>query len=361
MTTQIEKTKDLYIDYAISSFGAVTATGLSSILEGEISHDKVTRMLSQVNLSSKDLWLNVKDLVREKESEEEGVFIVDDSVEKKPFTDESPLVCYHYDHAEGRTIKGINFLTGLYHSQDVSLPVNVHIVTKPVLRKNKKTGKLKPKALFTKNYYFRGLVEQAVKNEIKFRYVLADSWFASAENMKFIQHKLNKLFVMPLKSNRKVALSPADKKQGKYVRVDSIAMEEKQVRTIWLESLDFPLAFAKQVFKNEDGSIGTLYLVSNNNDLSYEPITTLYKKRWNVECYHKSLKQNASLEKSPTKTPQTQINHFFLALFAYIRLERLKISSKINHFALKTKLYVKAIQHAFSELQDIRNLFYCVT
>ena len=76
-------------------------------------------------------------------------------------------------------------------------------------------------------------------------------------------------------------------------------MEENQTRTIWLESVDFPLAFAKQVFKNEDGSTGILYLVSNNNDLSYESITTIYKKRWNVECYHKSLKQNASLEKSP--------------------------------------------------------------
>ena len=355
MSIQIEKTKDLYIDYAISSFGAVTATGLSSILEGEISHDKVTRMLSEVNLSSKDLWLNVKGLVREKESEE-GVFVVDDSVEKKPFTDESPLICYHYDHAEGRTIKGINFLTGLYHSQDVSLPVGVHIVTKPVWRKDKKTGKLRRKALFTKNYHFRGLIKQAVQNTLKFRYVLADSWFASAENMKFIQHEVNKLFVMPLKCNRKVALSLADKKQGKYVRVDSIAMEENQVRTIWLESLDFPLVFAKQIFKNEDGSIGILYLVSNNIDLSYESITTIYKKRWNVECYHKSLKQNASLEKSPTKTPETQINHFFLALFAYIRLEKLKISTKTNHFALKTKLYVKAIQQAFSELQNIRYL-----
>ena len=335
MKIEIEKIKDLYIDYAISCFGAVTATGLSSILEGEISHDSVTRMLSQANLGSKDLWLNVKDLVREKESED-GVFVVDDSVEKKPFTDESPLICYHYDHAEGRTIKGINFLTGLYHSQDVSLPVGVHIVTKPVWKEDKKTGKLKRKALFTKNYHFRRLTEQAVQNTLKFRYVLADSWFASAENMKFIQYDVEKLFIMPLKSNRKVALSPADKKQGKYVRVDSIAMEENQIRTIWLESVDFPLVFAKQVFKNEDGSTGTLYLVSNNTDLSYESITTIYKKRWNVECYHKSLKQNASLEKSPTKTPETQINHFFLALFAYIRLERLKISTNTNHFALKT-------------------------
>jgi hypothetical protein len=39
--------QDLYIDYLISSFGAVTATNLSDILDGAISHDKVTRMLAQ--------------------------------------------------------------------------------------------------------------------------------------------------------------------------------------------------------------------------------------------------------------------------------------------------------------------------
>ena len=37
---------DLYTDYLLSSFGQVTATGLSSILEGSISYDKITRMLS---------------------------------------------------------------------------------------------------------------------------------------------------------------------------------------------------------------------------------------------------------------------------------------------------------------------------
>jgi hypothetical protein len=40
-------------------------------------------------------------------------------------------------------------------------------------------------------------------------------------------------------------------------------------------------------------------------------MVTSYRKRWNVEPYHKSLKQNASLEKSPTHTVVTQTNHFF--------------------------------------------------
>ena len=39
-------TLDLYTDYLLSSTGPTTATGLSRLLEGMLSHDHVTRWLS---------------------------------------------------------------------------------------------------------------------------------------------------------------------------------------------------------------------------------------------------------------------------------------------------------------------------
>ena len=39
------------------------------------------------------------------------------------------------------------------------------------------------------------------RNELKYRYVLADSWFSSSENMQFIHLDLNKHFIFALKSN----------------------------------------------------------------------------------------------------------------------------------------------------------------
>ncbi|SDX20715.1 hypothetical protein [Nitrosomonas communis] len=41
---------ELYTDYLISNNGYATATGLSSMLDGEISHDLVTRFLSEEEL-----------------------------------------------------------------------------------------------------------------------------------------------------------------------------------------------------------------------------------------------------------------------------------------------------------------------
>ena len=53
---------DLYRDYLISSFGQTTATGLSALLDGLISHDRIR------------------------------------------------IVCWHYDHAHECMVKGINFI-----------------------------------------------------------------------------------------------------------------------------------------------------------------------------------------------------------------------------------------------------------
>jgi len=65
------------------------------------------------------------------------------------------------------------------------------------------------------------------------------------------------------------------------------------------------------------------------------------------------LKQNASLERSPTQTVTTQANHFFAALCGYIKLELLKSSTRLNHFALKSKLYLHAIQSAYAALREL--------
>ena len=95
-----------------ASFEATTATGLSELLEGEVSHDQVSRYLAGKTKTAADLWGTVKSFVREVQSEA-GVLIIDDAIEEKPYTDENDIVCWPYDHSKERMRKGINFLTAL--------------------------------------------------------------------------------------------------------------------------------------------------------------------------------------------------------------------------------------------------------
>jgi len=350
-----QRIADLYSDYLLASFGATTATGLSELLEGEVSHDQVTRYLASTKKTASDLWRTVKSFVREVQAEA-VVLIIDDSIEEKPYTDENDSVCWHYDHSKDRLLKGSNFLTALYSSQGVRVPVGFHLVAKTEKYTDPKTRKEKRRSPVAKNESCRELIKQAVTNRIPFRFVLFDVWFASADTRVFIKQQQHRDFICPLKTNRKVALSRADKHQGRYLRVDTLELEAHAAKIIYLEGVDFPLLLVKQVFTNEDGSVGIRSLVSSDTTLSFADLTTTYHERWQVECYHKSLKQNVSLAKSPTQTVTTQTTHFFAALCGFIKLERLKMGTQLNHFTLKSKLYLNALHSAFSTLRALTPL-----
>jgi IS4 transposase len=168
--------------------------------------------------------------------------------------------------------------------------------------------------------------------------------------MKMVKRDLRRDLVMPLKCNRKVALSQAEKGRGQYVTVSALALPVDETREVWLEEVGFPLLLTKQIFTNEDGSQGTFYLVTGDLTIDPDRIQELYQRRWSAEVYHKSLKQNAALERSLTRTETTQRNHLFAGLCAYLKLGGLQWRMRLNHFASKSKIYTSAVKAAYSEL-----------
>jgi hypothetical protein len=344
---------DIYSEYLLSSFGQTTGTGLAGLLGESVSHDQIQRLLGKVKFESADLWEIVKPYIRQIQRND-GVLIIDDSIAEKPYTDENDIICWHYDHSQDRNVKGMNFVTCLYHANGYSLPVGFSVVAKTENYLDKKDGKPKRRSPVSKNRYYRDLLSAAAHNQIPFKYVLSDVWYSAAENMLFIKHELHKDFVMPLKANRKVALSLTAKQAGHWLRLDQLTLEPNTPTEIYLETVDFPLTLIKQVFANGDGSTGIQYLVSSDTTLSADQMSAIYRKRWNVEPYHKSLKQNASLEKSPTQTVISQSNHLFAALYAYIKLEWLAKTTHLTHFGLKAKLYVGALHSAFDTLRQLQ-------
>jgi len=344
---------ELYTDYLISTFGYATATGLSRMVEGQVSHDQITRFLSQEPYTSKDLWLQVKRTVRQVERED-GALIFDDTIQEKPYTDENEVMCWHYDHSKGRAVQGFNLLNCLYHVEGVSIPVAFELIKKPIEYCDLKTRKRKRASLVTKNELMREMTQVCVQNNLLFRYVLFDTWFASKENMRYIKETLKKDFICALKTNRLIALSEEDYQAKRFTRIEDLPWSEETVFTGWLKDVPFPVHFVRQVFVNKDGSTGFLYLACSDTTLTRKDILTTYQKRWPVEVFHKSLKQNAALGKAPVRRVVTQNNHVFASLYAVFKLECLKVKQKLNHFALRAHLYLKAIRVAFVELQALK-------
>ena len=346
---------DLYSDYLLYSNAQTTATGLSELLDGEISHDKITRFLSSELFDEKTLWKKTKKIVRTFE-EKNACIIFDDTVIEKPYMDENEIICWHFDSKEGRAVKGINLLSGFYSCENAGqilrLPISYRIIAKTEEYIDEKSGETKRKSPMTKNGMMQEMIKRHIQNQVLFKYILADSWFSSAENMRFIA-KRKKMFIFELKNNRMIALGVKERNEGAFARLDQAAIPEGEPVRVWIKDLEFSVSLFRQVFINKDGTRGERFLVSNDFTLTDEQFKTLYKKRWGVEEYHKSLKQNASIGGSPARTERTQGNHVFSAIYAYVKLEKLKLGTTLNHFALKTKIYTASMRTAMTKFQEL--------
>ena len=386
-------TLDLYTDYLISSTGQTSATGLSRLLDGQLSHDQVTSWLRSVELDSRQVWGHAKPLIRQAEraleTDDFAVLVVDDSILEKAHTDANALLCTHYDHSLGRYVKGLNFVSLLYVAGALSVPIAVELVEKTQAVTDAKMQKVSYKSPMMKNKMLRAMLRVA-QQQVAYRYLLADSWYASAENMNQVR-ELGHDFILALPTSRTVALSEVGRGNGEFQALDTLGFPDRQPLRVWLRGIAEAVLVVRQVFTNKDGSQGVLYLVSSDTSLTWEQITIIYQKRWKIEEYHRSLKQNTSMGcnpncriasparsaecaivgawadnnvnpaplpkggsdnlgctpsmgKSPTKTINTQAIHFFYSVLAYIKLEKIKLRLGIGHFRLKAHLYLRGLK-----------------
>lgn len=347
----MENLLDLYTDYLLTTANQATCTGLSDVLDGRISHDRFTRMLASGEIDSKRLWQQAKPIAEEMVDSGDCVVLgVDDTIQEKPYSQENELICWHFDHSKGRTVKGINLLSAVLATDELALPIGAEFICKSEVQ-IQSDGSERRCSPVTKNELFRNMLQVCWQN-CRFDYVAADSWFSSKENMEFITTKLNRAFVMAAKKNRLAALSEADKKAGGWARIETLARSDQPLK-VWLRGMDHPVLLFKQVFTNEDDSQGVRYLVASDLTLTAAKMIGIYQKRWKTEEYHKSIKHCSKLGASPAHTPVTQQAHCMAALMSYVKLEKLKLKNRSNHFALKTQIWVEATRQALQSMSKL--------
>ena len=192
---------ETYSNFLIANSGLAAVTRFSDSCGNLISHDKFTRFLNETELTSKHLWQLSKDLISQTNKNKKCRLVLDDSIIEKPYSKENDLICWNFSHAKGRHVKGIGLLTTLGVYEDAVVPVSYEIIRKDVRYCDLKLKKEKRKSLRSKNELARDMVKNAINNQLNFDYVLADSWFGSAETLDFI-HKNHKKFIFGIKGNR---------------------------------------------------------------------------------------------------------------------------------------------------------------
>ena len=286
------------------------------------AHDTISRFLANPDNApqSSDLWNAVKDHVGLEDS-----LIVDDTVLDKQRSKENELAHFHWSGNEHRKIRGISLVNLLATNGTYNLPIDYRIYEGGRAEKNK-------------NDHFQAMLETAKERGLKPRYVLADCWYGSLENMKKIV-SLGWKFIMGIKENRQV-----NETQGHYVAVSALDWKDRSVRKVWLKGLGFVMV-ARIVFANGD----TRYFCTNNLTLdTYDTFSHECKKRWKIEEFHRGIKQTTGIEKCYSILKRSQITHIFACFIAFVRFEIKRLRTDISWYEQKAQAIRLGIFHAFA-------------
>jgi len=297
-------TKRQYIEYLISTPANYTCANLAEHLEG-VSHDAVSDYLAQAKSTARQLWELVQPLLNDTT---EACMIVDDSVQDKRYSKQIELVRRQYSGAEGGLVRGIG-VVNLVHTDGTEggyYPIDYRIYAPQA------DGK-------SKNDHFRDMLIAAVSNKgIQAKRVLFDSWYASLSNLKLVI-RLGLVFVTTLKSNRLVSLS----KEGGYIHLAQIEWSEAQLLSgiiVKLKEMPFKVRLFKIVATNGDIE----WVITNGDrpdDTSAHSVQEENEVRWQVEQFHRELKQLTGSEACQCRKARSQRNHIACCYHAWLSLK----------------------------------------
>jgi hypothetical protein len=188
----------------------------------------------------------------------------------------------------------------------------------------------------TKNDHFREMLINAVSaKQLRAKRVLFDNWYGSWQNLKLV-NSLQLFFYTTLKSNRLVSLS----KETGYVHLDSIEWTQQQLEhgiLVKLKKVPFKVKLFKLVATN--GSID--WLITNELD---ENLTTQVAKanndvRWQIEEFHRDIKQLTGSQKCQCRKARSQRNHLACCYQAWLSLKVKATELKISLYQLRKNLF----------------------
>lgn len=233
-----------------------------------------------------------------------GVIIADETVLNKSRSEKIELVRWQYSGDEHDIVRGIGMLNMLWvnEAQEVC-PMDVRIY------EPKEDGK-------TKNDHFRELLTQAKRREVKPEAVIADSWYSSLNNLKHIRG-LGWNWVMGLKKNRSV---------NRKEKLEDLSIPDEGLR-VHLRGYGWITVFRFVATNGRTDYIGT-----NIENPTRKQITTLVRKRWEIEVFHRELKQTCGLEHCQSRNGRAQRNHIVLSVLSWIKSADVRRSSNLSFY-----------------------------
>jgi len=307
-----------YINFLIAAqkvFSSEEASRTHPAEEEAPAHDAYTRLLKRLPPDSEMLWQEVEPMVERKA----GVLVIDDTTLDKPYASKMALVTQNWSGKHGRVVKGINLISLVWTGNGCRLPCDFRIYNKA------QDG-------LSKNDHFREMVKQAAEHGFEPELVAFDSWYSGLSNLKQLR-SLNWHWLTQLKSNREVSI---DRTGNRAIREILIPV---QGRLVHLKGYGWIKVF-RTVGTNGDAE----YWATSKLEMTIEEAAFYALDAWQVEVYHRGLKQFTGVECAQYRLEVSQRNHIGLAIRAFVRLEAHRLHSGISWFEAKTGIIRSAMR-----------------
>ena len=318
-----------YINFLIAAQRTFTATEAAKTHPGEEAapaHDAYTRLLQRARSDGDALWREVQPFVRR----DAGVLIIDDTTLDKPYAKKMGLVTRHWSGKHRRVVQGINLISLVWTDGESRLPCDYRLYNKA------EDG-------LSKNDHFRGMIDQAKERGFAPELVIFDSWYASLENLKRIRgHGWH--WLTQLKGNRLVSVDRSGNRPLSEVFIPSNGGIVHLKGYGWIK-----------VFKTVGTDGDVEYWATSRLEMSLERCAFYALDAWQVEVYHRGLKQFTGIERAQFRLAIAQRNHIGLAIRAFVRLEVYRVRTGVSWFETKTSIIRDAIRaylaHPFVTLE----------
>jgi len=305
--------KELYTAFLQASSIRYSSTALSDVSPIDISHDSISNWIKSKNFQPKEIWHEVKNYIKDKNK---GVLIVDDTILDKHRSKKIELVRYQYSGNAHDIIPGIGMTNLLWHSdeQNLNLPVDFRIYAP------QEDGK-------TKNDHFKEMLKLAKQRGLSPEAVIADCWYSSLTNLKMIKD-MGWFWIMGLKKNRKV---------NRNQELKNLEIPDEGLK-VYLRGYGWILVFR---FTRKNGRIE--YIGTNIENITKTNIKLFTKMRWNIEIYHRELKQTCGIERCQARTSRAQRNHILLCVKAWINHFKRCWGKNVSFYQIKWDVIKPAI------------------
>lgn len=308
-----------YINFVIATPKQITATEaerVQSESKNAPAHDAFTRLLGRLEPDAATLW---QESITQIELDS-GILVIDDSTLDKPFSKRNDLVYRHYSGKHGEVVSGINLITLLWTDGDRSIPTDYRIFDKDT------DGK-------TKNDHFEELILSAHERGFSPAVVCFDSWYSALGNLKLIRG-LGWYFLTRLKGNRQV--NP----QGTGLKAVADIEIDESGTIVWLKGFG-----EIKVFRLIDTNGNAQHWATNKIDLRDLERVKYASYSWQIEQYHRGLKQFCLIERAQCRRRRSWQNHINLCLRAFLRIESHCYHRGISWFEAKTSIIRDAVRN----------------